>query len=131
MIGKKLKALRRKHNRITQSQLAEVLGVTQQAVGLWERDQNMPEAAMLIKIAKYFNVSLDELLETKKVTLTLDTQRRIKKEPVYYTDPETAELANEIKDNPELRMLFDVSRHAKKADILTGIRIMKGFLDND
>ena len=31
-------------------------------------------------------------------------------EPGYYVDPETAKLAQELKDNPEFRVLFDSTR---------------------
>ncbi len=127
--GSKIRTLREAHD-ITQKDLAQKIHINRSVLNRIELGTRAIRDDELKKIADFFGVTADSLLG-KKVTLTLDAQRLIKKEPAYYTDPETAELANEIKDNPELRMLFDVSRHAKKADILTGIRIMKGFLDND
>lgn len=38
-------------------------------------------------------------------------------EPSYYIDPDTAKLAQELYDRPELRILFDASRNATKEDI--------------
>lgn len=35
----------------------------------------------------------------------------------YYLDPETAEIAQEVYDRPELKILFDASRKASKEDI--------------
>ena len=35
----------------------------------------------------------------------------------YYLDEETAEIAQEVYDRPELRILFDASRKASKEDI--------------
>lgn len=127
--GSKIRTLREAHD-ITQKELAQKIHINRSVLNRIELGTRAIRDDELKKIADFFGVTADSLLG-KKVTLTLDAQRLINKEPAYYTDPETAELANEIKDNPELRMLFDVSRHAKKADILTGIRIMKGFLDND
>ena len=56
-----LKSLRQQKN-ITQETLAEYLGITQQSVGKWERGEGFPDIVLLPKIALYFNVSIEELL---------------------------------------------------------------------
>ena len=71
MLSNKLKELRAKKD-MSQAELAEILGVTQQAVGRWEKNLNMPDLGMLKKIADFFHVTTDELLG------------RDAKEPVYY-----------------------------------------------
>lgn len=35
----------------------------------------------------------------------------------YYTNPEVAELAQQLKDRPELKVLFDASRDISKEDV--------------
>lgn len=47
---------------MTQTELAEELKVTQASVSRWEQDQLSMEGKNLVKIAKYFCVSVDELL---------------------------------------------------------------------
>ena len=64
MIGEKIKELREKYN-ITQKELAEILFVTPQAISRWENGKVEPSLAMVVKIAKYFNVNTDELLCVK------------------------------------------------------------------
>lgn len=59
-VGKNIKRLRL-HKKMTQSQLAERLGVSSQAVSKWEKDINAPDIALLPEIAKIFGVSIDEL----------------------------------------------------------------------
>lgn len=60
--GERLKRLRKSMD-ITQGQLAEVIGVVPSAVGKYERlEQSYPSVEALIKIADYFNVSIDYLL---------------------------------------------------------------------
>lgn len=60
--GERLRRLR-KNKDITQGQLAEVIGVVPSAVGKYERlEQSYPSVDALIKIADYFNVSIDYLL---------------------------------------------------------------------
>jgi len=56
-----LKSLRQLKN-VTQEALAEHLGITQQSVGKWERGEGFPDITLLPKIALYFNVSIDDLL---------------------------------------------------------------------
>ena len=61
MIGNKLKELRME-KAYTQSELAKRLNVTRQAISLWEKDERDPDLVMLVKIAKCFSVTTDELL---------------------------------------------------------------------
>ena len=60
-----LRRLRRKKN-ITQEALAAYLGITHQSVGKWERGEGFPDITMLPKIAFYFDVTVDELLDVGK-----------------------------------------------------------------
>ncbi len=60
-ISKNIRRLRREKN-ITQETLAELLGVSTQAVSKWEREETYPDITMLIPLASYFGVSIDELL---------------------------------------------------------------------
>lgn len=62
MISEKIRKLRKDFN-ISQVMLAKELGVTKQCVSNWENDNILPSIEMLIKIAKYFNVSTDYLLD--------------------------------------------------------------------
>lgn len=52
----------RKNRQITQEQLARELGVTNQAVSKWESGQCMPDIQLLPDIARFFKVSIDELM---------------------------------------------------------------------
>ncbi len=52
----------RKQRGITQEGLAELLGVSRQAVSKWESDSGYPETEKLIAISRELNISLDYLL---------------------------------------------------------------------
>jgi len=52
----------RKQKGLTQEQLANALGVTNQSVSKWESGQCCPDIQLLPDIAKFFEVSVDELL---------------------------------------------------------------------
>ena len=60
MLGTRLKQLRKKH-KLTQSQLAARLKVSQQAVGKWETGRSLPEPILIMQLAAFFQVSTDYL----------------------------------------------------------------------
>ena len=60
LISKRIRDLRKQKN-LTQSELAARLGLTQQAVGKWERGQSVPDYHMLVKIAAALEVKPENL----------------------------------------------------------------------
>lgn len=61
-LGEKLSKLR-KENHYTQEQLAEILGVSRQAVSKWESDTAYPETEKLCKLGELYGCSMDYLLK--------------------------------------------------------------------
>ena len=59
--GKTIKSLRLEKG-ISQRELGKRLSVCNQTVSFWESGQREPDFDMLLKIAKYFDVSADYLL---------------------------------------------------------------------
>lgn len=53
----------RKEKGLKQTELAEMLGVTRQAVSRWESDLSFPETAQLLNMSKIFGCSVDWLLK--------------------------------------------------------------------
>ena len=62
MLNMKLKLLREKF-KITQTKIAKDIGITQQAYANYEAGIREPDAIMLKKLANYFNVTVDYLLD--------------------------------------------------------------------
>ena len=60
-IGKTIYALRKKQH-LTQKQLAELLGITYQAVSNWELGKNDPDLDQIKRLTTIFGVSADILL---------------------------------------------------------------------
>lgn len=63
-IGEKIKELRKAQD-ITQDKLAEYLNISYQAVSKWENGLALPDITLLPKLANFFGVSTDELLDLK------------------------------------------------------------------
>jgi len=74
MVGKRLKELR-KDKKITQINLAKLLGITESAISTYEHDKVEPTHKNLIRISNYFNVTVDYLLGIVDVPI-----------PAYSTD---------------------------------------------
>ena len=62
MLDKNLKYLRQK-NKISQQGLSEALDIPRTTLGDYERGKTEPNIAMLIKMATYFDVKVDELVK--------------------------------------------------------------------
>jgi len=60
--GKKLRALREKHG-LSSRQLAAEVGYTHGQLIRLENGENMPSAELVLKLARYFNVTTDQLLD--------------------------------------------------------------------
>lgn len=59
--AKKIKQLRKERG-LTMEQLAEEMEVTKSRVNMWENKGSVPRQDVLLKLAKFFGVSIDELL---------------------------------------------------------------------
>ncbi|MNW41239.1 Tellurite methyltransferase [compost metagenome] len=63
----------RKENGLTQEELAQILGVSFQAVSKWENAQTMPDISLLPELSRTLQVSIDKLLgyisQNKPITI--------------------------------------------------------------
>ena len=74
-IGEKLKQLRLQKG-LTQEQLAEVFGVSAQAVSRWENNTSYPDITLLPGLAIYFNTSVDAIVGMDEIR-NAETLRKI------------------------------------------------------
>jgi len=77
--GEKLKKLRTEAH-LTQDELAEKLFVSRTAISKWESDRGYPNIESLKAIAKFFSVTVDELLSPGEVlTIAEENQKQTEK----------------------------------------------------
>ena len=101
-IGTTIKKLRRDRN-ITQEQLAELLGVSTNAVSQWECDKTAPDISHLPVLASIFEVSADVLLEIDIAKSKKQTEIKI------FTD-KCAELHSQGKTEERLKLCREMQK---------------------
>jgi len=74
-IGENIKRLRQE-KRLTQEALANIIGISFQAVSKWECGDAYPDITLLPVIANYFGVTIDELLGNDKIKAEESKARR-------------------------------------------------------
>ena len=119
MFSSKLRELRAKKG-LSQAELAKRLGVTQQAVGRWERDKNLPDNDVLKKISVMFNVSIDYLLDNQThqkdplPPLTPKDERQISRDLENMLDSlnGAAAMSDDPEDEEDREMLKAALLHA-------------------
>ena len=72
-IGAFLKQLRNE-KRITQEQLAEILGVSGRTISRWETGTNLPDLSILVQISEYYNVEIKEILNGERKSKNMDNE---------------------------------------------------------
>lgn len=98
----------------TQKDIAIDLDVNPPTFSMWVKGKAMPSVSVIRKIADYFGVGITDLVDDKAD----------KKGAVYYLDPETAEAAQQMHDNQELKVLFDAARTASPEDLRTTYQML-------
>ncbi|MDD6042924.1 MAG: helix-turn-helix transcriptional regulator [Eubacteriaceae bacterium] len=91
-------------NQKTQSDLVKDLGYEKSTVSNWCAGIRVPKLDVIIDIADYLHVNAGDLIEDNRNS-------------GYYIDPDVAEIANTIKERPEMKVLFDASKNISKEDI--------------
>lgn len=82
-------------------------GIAQSVFSSWKNGISTPKQDKMKKIADYFGVSVEYLMTGKEKDGG----------EIYYLNDETAQVAQEIFENKELRALFDMQRDMEPEDL--------------
>lgn len=125
-IGVFIGELRREAD-MTQSEMADILHVSHQAISKWERLESLPDITMLPELAKLFNITIDELLRGERQVIGAngpeETEHLIKNIAMQQVD----EAKNALKtlDHAEefLKEIAPITKPKVLRDIMNGIEI--------
>lgn len=111
--GKRMSVLRRKSG-LSQTDLAERLGVTSQAVSKWECGNAVPDIDILLELSHLYKVTINEMLEDVDLLCDL-TGKETGRSGIAYFVPEqerdyNIEWANEIQNSKWIKRNWECSR---------------------
>lgn len=94
-----------KEKGISQGKMEKEIGISNGASSKWKTSS--PSMEILNKLSSYFGVSVDYLMNGEE---SADSDK-------YYLNEETSQIAQDIFENKELRLLFDAARDAEPEDL--------------
>lgn len=103
-VGENIKYWRNKNN-MSQTELANILDISDKTVSSWEVNRTEPNIVMIEKICS--------ALKCKKTDIIGPDIS----EDNYYLDEDAREAADFLHKNPEYKVLFDASKKISKDDI--------------
>jgi len=98
--------LLQKHG-VTAYKVAKEARVSQSMLSEWKKGTYTPKQDKLQKIANYFDVTVDYLMNGEKKD----------NETPYYLDDDARQMADDLSKNPDLHILFDAARAVSKEDL--------------
>lgn len=113
--GTRLRAAR-KEMMLTQKALADKVGAKHNSVSDWENGKNMPDPDTIVSLCE---------------VLGLDAGYLLRSEPQNASDDEIWELREELRRNPDMRMLFSASKGAKKEHIQAAAAMLNALKGNE
>lgn len=114
----------RKAKGLTQDDVAQALGTKNTTVSNWENGVSRPDVDTLVSLCRLYGISPNDILEYYNDDL-LDAEQH------YYLDPEAAEIAQEVQQRPELKILFDASRKVSADDLELVINMIDRLKKNE
>ncbi len=113
----RLKELREKTG-LSQYTFAEKFGVAQSTVGGWESGAREPNFDTTRKLADFFGVTIDYLLDGNE---SKDIEKKIP------ADDEVWEIREMLHKRPEMKVLFKLGTKATKEEVEQTIKIIKAL----
>lgn len=96
-------------------------GISAGTLSDWKRGRYNLKADKLVKIAEFLDVSVDSLM---------GVQTNVQQSG-YYINKSTAKMAQELFDNPEMRVLFDAARDSRPEDLRMAADMLLRFKETN
>lgn len=100
----------RKQRGLSQQQLAEALGLSRSAIGMYETGKREPDMDVLQLFSDYFNADMNTLVS-----------------PPSQETSELGELLETLRNREDMRMLFKLARDATPEDVKKAVEIIEAL----
>lgn len=106
---------------VTPYRVCKETGLTTSTISNWKAGRYTPKADKLQKIADFFGVSIEFLMGTDEK----------EEAPIYYTNEETAKLAQEMFEDEDMRSLFHMKRTMPPERFKAHMEFMKNLYNQE
>ena len=134
IIGSMLKAVRLNRN-MTLEQVAENFGVTPKTIQRYESGERKISIDKLMELTTFYSVDYSHFMAAAEKRLALKHPSIVSQmsddEEGYYFNDEVAEIAQQVYDRPELRMLFSASKNVSADDLQAVIALVERMKKED
>ena len=103
----------RKARGLSQQQLAEALGLSRSAIGMYETGKREPEIEVLQLLSDFFNADMNTLVS-----------------PPSEETSELSALLETLRNRADMRMLFKLAKDASPEDVLKAVEIIEALHDD-
>lgn len=107
--------IRRESRGMTQAQLASAIGMSESAIAMYEAGKRKPKDSAVEALADVFNVPKWSILYREDEMIPANSTA---------SDDELWRMREDMRRNPELRVLYDLQRKATKQEL----RQMEAFI---
>lgn len=130
-IGERIKNARTLKG-FTQEELAKKMGYSgKTSISKIESSGDNVTTTTVTRFARAIGVSEQYLMGWSEIDWDPKTQEIVEDDSNYYEDPEAADLAQFLHDNPGHKVLFDASRKVKAEDLEKALRAIGLFIDEE
>lgn len=111
---------------LTMKELADLVGVSEATVSRWESGNIATmKHSQIANLCKALHISPALIVPGIDYSEQDESTSPEPDRPSYYADPETAEVAERLRTQPGMRMLFDASKDAKPEDLQYAADLLK------
>lgn len=103
---------------LSAAELSRALGIGKSTISNWMNAQRIPRDDALDALCSYLRITKSDLFDEVSTTQ-------------IYINPETAKIAQEVYDDPDLRLLFDASRNSRPEDIRMAAEMLRRFKETN
>lgn len=103
----------------SQTDLINDLGFNKSAVSTWCNGTRLPRMDKVEILARYFNINRSDLIEEKE------------NQTGYYLNEETAQLAQKMFEDEDMRSLFDMKRNMPPERFKAHMEFMKNLYNQE
>ncbi len=108
-----------KEKGVTPYKVSQATGISRTTFSEWKKGRYELKQEKLARLAEYFNVSLEYMITGQHSPKESSSGKE------YYFSDETAEKAQELFDDPNMRVLFDAARDSRPEDLQMAADLLK------